>query len=371
VADPSNTVPILVELLDQDGNPLISGTLDPGASIDIEPGPNGEAIITNLGATPVSFTVDGVPIALGPGQTFTDQCLTAGGNVGDTGCPVAVKSTVTLHTVSLGGGTSTQNRLAGAEVRLFDRNSPEFLDVTDGTKNPDGSLYGVIFETDEGQVGTCVTDVTGTCFGGVPQIGEYLAIVKYLDASTGKTVYVGRPLGPDDFTDTTADGLGDLAAEEFQIMKVLKQGVLQGYRGGSKVVVTGSVLEMIVPQSAIWEGTQTVYPFIFTSDSTWSTDVCAQVPHGYSIVGVYDENGQLFASRDCVQLVVAGTLKIVAFEVVEVGSPEPVLSSDLKVAATSGKVRHLKLQASDIRKRSFDDELAKARERVKRHQRSR
>jgi hypothetical protein len=296
--------------------------------------------------------------------TIGDQCPTGAGNAGGTGCPVADKNTVTLHTVNLGGGPSSKVPLAGAQVRVFDRNSPDFQAVA-GSKNPDGSLYGVIFEADAagfdvGLVGVCVTDGSGICFAGEASIGEYLVIVKYFDSATGTTVYVGKPKAPSDFVDTNGDGVADLATKDFQIMKVFKQGMFQGYRGGSKMVVTGSVLEMIIPESAIWEGTQSVYPFIFTSDSAWTVDVCASVLNGYSIVGVYDENGNLMASTECVQTIVANETKIVAFEVNEVGSPEPSLNATLTLKSPKGKIYVKKLTASDIRRPAFDAAVADA-----------
>ena len=171
-----------------------------------------------------------------------------------------------LHTVNLGQGPSTKVPLENVDVRVFDRNSPDFQAVAGG-KNPDGSMYGVIFETSEefpgsvGLVGACQTDTNGVCYAGEAQTGDYLVIIRYKDTINGKTVYVGRPKGPGDFDEN------GIAEKEFQIMKVLKKGVFQGYRGGKKMLVTGSLLEMITPESAIWEGTQSVYPFIFTSDS--------------------------------------------------------------------------------------------------------
>ena len=291
--------------------------------------------------------------------TIGDQCPTGAGNAGGTGCPVADKNTVTLHTVNLGGGSSSKAPLAGAQVRVFDRNSPAFQGIA-RSKDPSGSLYGVIFEADAGRVGACVTNGSGICFAGEAAIGEYLVIVKYVDAATGKTVYVGKTKAPSDFVDTNGDGIADLATKDFQIMKVFKQGVFQGYRGGSKLVVTGSILEMIVPESAIWEGTQSVYPFIFTSDSAWTVDICAQVLPGYSIVGVYDANGTLIASTTCVQTIVANETKIVAFEVKEVGSPEPQLSATLTLKSPKGKIHVKKLTASDIRRKSFDAAVAEA-----------
>ncbi len=59
------------------------------------------------------------------------------------GCPLADKNAVELHTVNLGGGASTKAPLSRASVRNFDRNNPDFQAVA-RSKNPDGSLYGVI-----------------------------------------------------------------------------------------------------------------------------------------------------------------------------------------------------------------------------------
>ncbi|HLF54080.1 MAG TPA: thrombospondin type 3 repeat-containing protein, partial [Candidatus Nanoarchaeia archaeon] len=230
-----------------------------------------------------------------------DQCQFVYGNAGGTGCPVADENIVTLHIVNLGDGASTKQPLPGVEVRVFDRNDPNFQAVA-GSKNPDGSLYGVIFEANSagaGQIGSCTTGSDGICFAGELSIGDYLVIVKYFDSSTGKTVYVGRPKGPSDF-------VNGVATKDFQIMKVSRNGVFKEYRGGSKLVVTGSYLEVIAPESAVWEGDQSVYPFIFNSDSDWDVDVCAQVPTGYKISGVYDSQGNLISSSSCAQTLVAG-----------------------------------------------------------------
>jgi hypothetical protein len=271
---------------------------------------------------------------------------------------------VILHTVNLGKGPSTKVALENVDVRVFDRNSPDFQNVAGG-KNPDGSMYGVIFETSEeypgsvGLVGACQTDASGVCYAGEAQMGEYLVIIRYRDTVNGKTVYVGRPKDPSDFD---ANGV---AEKEFQIMKVFKKDVFQGYRGGKKTVVTGSILEMITPESAIWEGTQSVYPFIFISDSDWTVDVCAEVPPGYDIVGVYDENGDLIPSAECIQTFVSGESKAVAFEIQEIGSPEPRLDATLNIETPKGKKVKKKIKAYDIRKKTFKAKLKKAIEKIK------
>jgi hypothetical protein len=305
-----------------------------------------------------------------------DACPEDAGRALYQGCPVADKNTVTLHEVNLGGANPPQVPLEGALVRVFDRNNADFQ-LAAGGKNPDGSLYGVIFEADAadpevdlGRVGACMTDSSGVCFAGEASTGDYLVIVKYLDTATGKTVYVGRPKSPGDFVDTDNDGIADLAEKDFQIIKVFKNGEYKGYRGGSKMVVSGSILEVIMPESGIWEGLNNVYPFIFTSDSDWEVDVCSQVPTGYSIVGVYDENGTLFASTECVQTIVANQKKIIAFEVYETSSPEPSLSGTLKVNRPNGRPNRKPVSVSDIRSMTFnalvEETKAKVKAKVKR-----
>ena len=90
-------------------------------------------------------------------------------------------------------------------------------------------------------------------------------------------------------------------------------------RRRKKRVVTGSYLEIIYPEYAVWEEgvTSYIYPFIFSSDSTWDVDVCSEVPAGYKVVGVYDESGNLVADTRCARTIVAGVMNVLAFEVVD------------------------------------------------------
>ena len=86
--------------------------------------------------------------------------------------------------------------------------------------------------------------------------------------------------------------------------------------------ITGSVLEITYPEFVEWDGTEFLYPFIFTSDSDWQVDVCGTVPQGYRIVG-----------SPCLQLFLANETKVIFFDVRETGSPEPHLR-------VHGSVRH-------------------------------
>ena len=272
-----------------------------------------------------------------------DACPTTPGLTDRQGCPVGDANTVDLHIVDQaksgvcpGSKGSCKLPIEGAEVRVFDRNDADFQ-TKYGTKNPDGGIYDQVLENDIGRVGTCTTGASGGCIAGEETTGDYLVIVKYVDPSS-KTVYTGKPKSGTDF-----DATG-LASKDFQVIKVLKKNGAIQFSGGSKTVVTGSYLEIIYPDFAVWEDPAQgyVYPFIITSDSDWTVDVCTQVPKGYEIVGVYDENGDLISDSRCTQTFVTGETKVVAFDVIEVGSPEPKLKAKLKLKH-KGKVKTLEL----------------------------
>ena len=140
-------------------------------------------------------------------------------------------------------------------------------------------------------------------------------------------------------------GSGIIAKIDNTITKTVKKGDVT--IGGKKVTVelvqldaddiqtiTGSELTITSPAEARWEEgvSNYIYPYVFTSDSDWTLDVCTSAPTGYQITGVYDENGNLIASTDCVQALIAGQEKIVAFEVTEVGSP-PVFDVNTSITA--------------------------------------
>ncbi|MBI1885145.1 MAG: hypothetical protein HYS09_02325 [Chloroflexi bacterium] len=317
--------------------------------------PTGEDVDANgCSDSQVDSDGDGVcdpdaPSAGPSGCVGADACPTTPGLVDRQGCPVGDLNKVTLHIVDQaksgacpGGAGSCKSPIAGAQVRVFDRNDGDFQTAYGG-KNPSGSLYGTIFEAGTGQIASCTTDASGQCTAGEEGTGDYLVIVKTTVDS--KTVYTGKPKSGTDFVDTNGDTLGDLASKDFQVIKVIKRDGTVQIGGGSKTVVTGSYLEVISPDFAIWEDVAAgyVYPFIFTSDSDWSVNLCAQVPTGYDIVGVYDENGDLLADSSCAQTFVSGETKVVAYEVVEVGSPEPVLGALLTVEH-EGKVTEVDVE---------------------------
>lgn len=91
------------------------------------------------------------------------------------------------------------------------------------------------------------------------------------------------------------------------------------------------------------EGRGLGYPFIFWSDFTWNVDVCAEVPEGYVVAGVYDTDGTLVSGGQCVQTLIAGEDLVVAFGVVEVGSPEPHMRASLRARGPNGRPQRLDL----------------------------
>ena len=118
---------------------------------------------------------------------------------------------------------------------------------------------------------------------------------------------------------------------------IRKDGIVQ-YADASKTVS----LKIIYPSFTIWEEgiTRDVYPFILTGDSDWTVDVCAAVPVGDQIVGVYDADGTLTASSQCAQAGVAGDTTIVAFSVVDLQSPPPHLTAKLTIQHKGRTVTH-------------------------------
>jgi hypothetical protein len=285
-----------------------------------------------------------------------DACPTTKGRDDRQGCPAGDANLVELHTVDQaksgacpGGAGSCKSPIQDAQIRVFDRNNTTFQ-VAYGTKNPDGSIYDQVFESDIGRVGTCTTGSDGRCTAGEETAGDYLVIVKHADPS-GETIYTGKPKSGSDFVDTDGDALGDLAMKDFQVIKVLRKDGAVQFSGGSKTMVSGSHLEIVYPDFAVWEDAAAgyVYPFILTSDSEWTIDVCAYVPSGYAIVGAYDESANLVSDSRCTQTFVTGQTKVVAYEVVDVGSPEPKLDAHLKLKH-KGKVKTVDLSVPGIRK---------------------
>jgi hypothetical protein len=312
-----------------------------------------------LGSTSVNIDSSAGDQCRGDGYGF-------GQGAGGTGCPYADYNRVIMHEVNIGRGISCDKHpLSGASVRVYDRNNP-FFKTKFGSKALLSFWYGTIFESvltpEQGMIGSCITNDSGECYVGEKKKGSYLVIVRYQDSQTHKTVYTGGTKGLRNF-----GAKSGLAKMEFNIIKVTsKFGVIE-FRGATRTLFSGSVLEVLSPDSAISEGTRSVYPFIFTSDSDWGVDVCAEVPSGYSVVGVYDANGDLLPSTNCVQTFVKGETKTIAFEVQGTGSSGPSLRTTLTVRNPKSKKVVQKMETKDFRKKTFVDEVKKAKALVKKN----
>lgn len=231
--------------------------------------------------------------------------------------------------------------------------------------SPDGTTAFVT-----GNPTTLIDTATDTVISSFP-----LGAVKFAFTSDGTKIYAPKPLfdvnvievasgtliatipvgeNPIDVAitpeDLDGDGIGDVATKDFQVIKVLRKDGLVQFSGGSKTVVIGSMLEIIHPDYAIWEEgvSSYVYPFIMTSDSDWTVDVCAEVPIGYRIVGIYDENGDFVSSGKCAHTFVAGETRVIAFEVVDIGSPPPHFKGRFTVRH-DGKVYNFDLDTPGYR----------------------
>jgi len=261
------------------------------------------------------------------GDTMTqshtgDHCKNTSGNY--EGCPYADLTKVDLHIIDQkksnacpGGAGSCKFDLAGVNVKIFNRNDPTFQSIY--TKNPNGALYAQVYDdarVASAVVGQCTTDSSGECYAGEASKGDFLVLTKWTDTTTGKTITIGRPKGTEDFA-------GNVATKELQVIKTLmKDGKIE-YKGGSKTVVTGSLLEIVYPDQVTWSDSVETYPFIFSSDSNWTVDVCLEVPEGYNIVGIMDVDGNLISTTECTQTFIAGGTKVVLFNVTRTSSPEP------------------------------------------------
>ena len=222
-----------------------------------------------------------------------------------------------------------------------------------------------MFEDDIGRVGSCTTDSTGVCIAGEETLGDYLVIVKYFDVATGKIVYTGLPKSPGDFDIT------GLASKDFQILKVVKKNGDIQFAGGKKVVVTGSILEVVYPDTAMWDQAVNnyIYPYIFTSDSEWTVDMCMYLPEGYEIVGIYDEFGNLITVDSCVQTFVTGEIKVAAFEVLDVGSPKEFsVDVELDAKAKDKPAKKIKLSTDTKRYDKMEEKQEKKQDREEKKQ---
>ena len=131
---------------------------------------------------------------------------------------------------------------------------------------------------------------------------------------------------------SSSDYRNGVAAKELSAIVMINKDSSFRVTPASKKTLYGSVLDIIYPESMDWgNSTSMTYPFILTSDSDWTADVCLNVPAGYKLVG-----------NSCQQAFVQGETKALLFEAVDVGSPKPDMKMKIK-ATHKGKVQSLDL----------------------------
>ena len=295
-----------------------------------------------------------------------DQCPTVKGTVYK-GCPFADITNVTSHIIDQQKygvcGTDSKGKpkpecdqtLSDVSVKVFDRENASFKSTF--TQRPEKSVLDSIFNSDIGLVSSCTTDVNGTCTAGEDHAGKFLVVAKWVDGSN--TIYTGKHKNfkkkniktsedDDDDVDVTTNKFNTIS-KNLRFIKTINKNGSVNYSGGTMLVIAGSELDVIYPEYTIWDGTAQSYPFIMTSDDTWTTDVCMSVPAGYKITGVTDQDGNIMKTSDCVQSFIAGETKVILFTVTDIGSPEPKLDVGFTTTHKGKKVKQ-NLTTDGIRK---------------------
>ncbi len=210
----SNTQLLSIEVVDENDVVLDTGSLLPGQEVNIDPNATGGILVQNLSTKPVTLIMDGTPVTINANQTMTDQCPGVAGNTGDTGCPFANDTVASVHIVdqSKSGvcGTLSNGKpvpactqpLPGVPVKVFDRDNADF--IAQFGKAPKKDRFASIFGSSVGSVGSCATDVSGSCAVGEVQPGHLLVIAQ-MTGTDGTATYDGRIINFRNTASLTAD----------------------------------------------------------------------------------------------------------------------------------------------------------------------
>jgi hypothetical protein len=299
---------------------------------------------------------------------MANQCSNIG-DAGGTGCPYADKTIIDLQIVDqqksgiCGYDKSGKPKsdckmaLSGVEVKVFDRQNADFI-AAYGSR-PDKLISNVIFESDVGKIGSCTTDINGTCFAGEDYPGKFIVVAKYIDGSNSvytakiknfKNKVIKAFAEEEDDDDVDAAVAKDvIITKKLHFMKTIKKDGTVKYDAGAMTIVSGSQLNVLYPEYTVWDSNIELYPFVMSSDDSWTTDVCMQVPSGYKISGVMDAEGTVLGTSSCLQSFVAGQTKVILFQLTDIGSPEPNVTFSLG-ATHNGKKTQKSLSISGIRK---------------------
>jgi hypothetical protein len=284
--------------------------------------------------------------------TGVDKCPEVAGSVEFSGCPAGVEGVVTLQLVdqartkdlcgkltdtfqaSATGSECKKN--AVAEVKVYNLNKLSTIsDPETGTTygtNPKADLLDNIFENPAAEVAVLNKCSGANCNVGLTNAGTVLIIAKTPPPTelTGvanlKTAYVGKKA-------STADFVNNRLSPNLKVIMTRDKNGLLKYNAAGLVTVTGSKLEIMYPLSTEWTDLVEYYPFVFSSDSDWTVDVCMQLPEGYKVVD----------PDTCTQVVVVGQTTMVMFTLQETSSPEPNMGATFKVKH-NGKVKSMKVE---------------------------
>lgn len=299
-----------------------------------------------------------------------DACPNVAGPSNYQGCPFADKTNLILHTVDQQKSgicgfkpdgkpnSECKKPLNDVVVKVFDRENADFI-AAYGSMHPDKLSLNVIYESGVAQIGQCTTDATGSCTSGEDHAGKFLVIAKYVDGT--KSVYVGKfknfkdgdkafkEEDDDSDNDVVATATKTLIEKNLRILKTIKKDGTVKYEAGKMTVLTGSRLDVLRPEYTLWDGTAQLYPFVLTSSGDWTVDVCLQVPTGYAIEGILNEEGTIITTSNCNQSFISDQTVVFLFSVVDIGSPEPTLGLNL-TTTHKGKKTDQKFTIEGIRK---------------------
>ncbi|MCP4604321.1 MAG: HYR domain-containing protein [Proteobacteria bacterium] len=249
----------------------------------------------------------------------------------------------------------------GVPVRIFDREDGDFVAIFG--KRPRHHLYDDIFEAGIGQVGECVTGPDGSCLAPEDHPGKFLVISKLYDTDEDLNIYQGRHKNfrgrvIRDFEEEESDDEDPLEStplkervkhKHLRYMKLVKHNGSVKYSSCGRNIVIGSEITIDAVDYTIWTDTEELYPFVFESEEDWTIDVCMQVPEGYDVAGILDEDGNVVETDDCIQTLVTDEQRVFLFRVIDLQSPEPNLSLAMDVQRHGGDLTRIERKVEGMR----------------------
>ena len=326
--------------------------------------------------TPVDSDGDGVPDNI-------DKCPTIYGTVAE-GCPYADITTVKMHIVDQQkSGICGYDRRGrpketcevpyeGMLIKIYDRYDPAF--VAAYTSHPWKTKYDDIYNSNIGLMGSCTTDANGKCTAGEPKPGKYMILGLLYDEVNEISVYAAKKKNFMDCTRTCEDDDDDkydswhsssydvscggtcvigctnktIVSKTLRFVKLIKKNGDVKYEAGNRLILHGSELNITAADYVVWSGTEELYPFIFSSDTNWTVDVCINVPAGYTIAGVMDIDGNILSTTECMQTIIENEERVILFALTtEAGTSALADAPDVTAAITGTPAGEAQKQTSE------------------------